>query len=85
MHYVNISPNYVFDIYATLLPNNIDPSGVTEVMKFGDDFWYIDNGYANAIHELVDGNGWWCEDLTYNDIGNFKYSITINSHPELFI
>ena len=85
MRYVNISPNYVFSVYAVVMPNNISPSHVTEVMKFNSNFWYVDNGYSEAMYALVYGNGWYSHVVENEDIGEFKFYITIDSHPELFI
>lgn len=82
---MNISPNYVFSVYAVVMPNNIEPSHVTEVMKFNANFWYVDNGYSEAMYELVSGNGWSTTIVEDDDIGEFKFYITIDSHPELFI
>ena len=85
MRYVSISPNYVFSVYAVVTPNSINPSHVTEVMQFNSNFWYVDNGYSEAMYELVSGNGWNTRVVGDDNIGEFKFYITINSHPELFI
>lgn len=67
------------------MPNNIEPSHVTEVMKFNSNFWYVDSSYSEAMYELVSGNGWSTTIVEDDDIGEFKFYITIDSHPELFI
>ena len=82
---MNISPNYVFSVYAVVMSNTIEPSPVIEVMKFNSNFWYVDNGYSEAMYALVSDKGWNSDIAKNGDIGEFKFYITIDSHPELFI
>lgn len=77
--YANISPNSVFSVYSC-----IDSTSL-EVMGYNDQYWYIDNGYHNAIDALLSNHGWPSTYLEQDNIGELKFTFTIKSHPEFFI
>ena len=77
--YANISPNSVFSVYS-----GIDSTSY-ETMGYNDHYWYIDNGYHNAIAALLSNTGWRSDDFEQDNIGELKFTFTIESHPEFFI
>ena len=84
--YENISPNSVFSVYAAINPNQIiSSSHVNEVMGYNDRYWYIDDTYHNAIQALLSNNACLSDDLGQDNIGELKFTFTIESHPEFFI
>ena len=78
--YENISPNSVFSVYSV-----IESTYILEVMGYNDHYWYIDNGYHDAIAALLSNMGWSSDDFEQDDIGELKFTFTIESHPEFFI
>ena len=76
--YANISPNSVFSVYSAI-------ESPIEVMGYNDHYWYITNGYYNAINALLSNYGWDSDDLEREGIGELKFTFTIESHPEFFI
>ena len=84
--YENISPNSVFNVYAVINPNQIiSPSRVHEVMGYNGHYWYIDDTYHSAIQALISNNAWPSDDFEQDNIGELKFTFTIESHPEFFI
>ena len=77
--YANISPNSVFSVYSAT------ESSTIEVMGYNNHYWYIDDGYYNAINALLSDCGWTSDDLEQDGIGELKFTFTIESHPEFFI
>lgn len=78
--YESISQNSVFSIYLV-----IEATSILEVMEYNNRYWYIDNGYCKAIDELISGGGWFSRDFEQDNIGELKFTFTIESHPEFFI
>lgn len=78
--YENISPNSVFSVYSV-----IESTSIFEVMGYNDRYWYIDNGYCEAINALLSNNAWFSNDFEQDNIGELKFTFTIESHPEFFI
>ena len=83
--YGSISPNSVFSVYASTEPNSITPSHVHEVMGYNDRYWYIDGTYHSAIQALLSNDAWPSDDFEQDNIGELKFTFTIESHPEFFI
>ena len=83
--YENISPNSVFSVYAVIDHSRISSLRIKEVMGHNGYYWYIDDGYHNAIHALLSNDGWPSDDFEQDDIGELKFTFTIESHPEFFI
>lgn len=77
--YANISPNSVFSVYSVI------GSSIAEVMGYNDHYWYIDNGYHEAIAALLSNMGWSSDALEQDNIGELKFTFTIESHLEFFI
>ena len=78
--YENISPNSVFSVYSV-----IEPISILEVMGYNDHYWYIDNGYREAIDALISGDAWPSDGFEQDNIGELKFTFTTESHPEFFI
>ena len=83
--YENISQNSVFSVYAAAEHNSISPTHVYEVMGCNGYYWYIDDGYHNAINALLSNEGWPSDDFELDNIGELKFTFTTESHPEFFI
>ena len=83
--YENISPNSVFSVYAVIDHNRISSSRINEVMGCNGYYWYINDGYHSAINVLLSNNGWSSDGFEQDDIGELKFTFTIESHPEFFI
>lgn len=83
--YANISPNSVFSVYAVINHKRISSSRIKEVMGYSNHYWNIDDGYHAAINALLSNEGWPSDDLELDNIGELKFTFTIESHPELFI
>ena len=83
--YENISPNSVFSVYALIDPSPPNFSRINEVMGYSDRYWYIDDTYHSAIQTLLSNGGWFSDDFEQDNIGELKFTFTIESHPEFFI
>lgn len=78
--YENISPNSVFSVYSVT-----SHTSILEVMGYNDHYWYIDKGYCEAINALLSNQAWPSDDFEQDNIGELKFTFTIESHPEFFI
>ena len=78
--YENISQSSVFSVYSV-----IESTSILEVMGYNDHYWYIDNGYREAINALISDDAWPSDDFEQDNIGELKFTFTIESHPEFFI
>lgn len=85
--YENISQNSVFSVYALRDSSRFNSSfsRVNEVMGYNDFYWYIDDTYHSAIQILLSNDGWFSDDFEQDNIGELKFTFTIESHPEFFI
>ena len=83
--YANISPNSVFSVYDVIHRSRISPSHVNEVMEYNNRYWYIDDTYHSAIQILLSNEGWPSVNFELDNIGELKFTFTIESHPEFFI
>ena len=83
--YENISPNSVFSVYALIEPNHYDFSHINEVMGYNGLYWYINDTYHSAIQTLLSNEGWFSDNFATDNIGELKFTFTIESHPEFFI
>ena len=83
--YENTSLNSVFSVYALIDSSQPNLSRVKEVMGHNDRYWYIDDTYHSAIQALLSNDGWPSDDFEQDNIGELKFTFTIESHPEFFI